>query len=208
MFLFVLLLVGTVGLTLAWSFLIPNRGSRGRRFVRGLVASVATYGAVTLLAQILVVPWGRELVGPDVEWPVGSSGRVVRDSQGRYVVPHPSSSRVQVYDANLQFERGWFVETDSGSWKVRIADGDRIEVLTARGGRRLQYGPDGTLLEQGPIAPEEYADIPTGPTITVDVGTPWVLRPFAHPFYGMGMLFLGVIALAVLDRLRPRGGGA
>jgi hypothetical protein len=109
-----------------------------------------------------------------------------------------------VYDADLRFEHGWFVETDGGAWKVRIGEGDRVEVLTARGRRTLVYGPDGTLLEQGTVDPEGYADVPTGPTVAVDVGTPWVLRPFAHPFYGAGMVALGVLALAALDRIGQR----
>jgi hypothetical protein len=201
---FVLLLIGTAGLTMAWCVFIRRRGSRGWRTLRGLAAWLVAYGVVTLFAQILVVPWGMGLIGPEIEWPIGLSSRAVRDSQGRYIVPHPSSGRVQVYDADLRFERGWFVEDDAVIGKVRVADGDRVEVFTSRDRRRLLYSPDGTLLQQDTFEPQEYKDIATGPQFAVDVGTPWLLRPFAHPLYGMGMMVLGALALAGLDRVEKR----
>jgi len=203
---FVLVLIGTVGLTMVWYLVVRPRGGRVRRVVRGLVASLATYGVVATLSQVLVVPWGKSLVAPDVEWPVGYARGAVRDSQGRYVVPHRPTGRVQVYDADLKFRRGWFIEDDAGEWKVRVADGDRVEVFTSRDRRRLLYDPDGTLLEQETFQPWDYNDIATGPQLAVDPGTPWVLRPFAHPLYGIGMLFLGAIARLAFDRVGIRTG--
>jgi hypothetical protein len=64
---FVLLMVGAIGGTMAWWLLAPGRGGRGRRIVRGLVASVATYGGVALVVPMVVLSGWRGLIGPDVE---------------------------------------------------------------------------------------------------------------------------------------------
>jgi hypothetical protein len=208
MLLFVLLLVGTVGLTMAGSLLMPGREGRGRRAVRGLFASLATYGGVALVTGLVVNSGGQGLIGPEVEWPVGHATDVARDPTGRYVVPHRQAERVQVYDAAGRFERGFFVETGGGVWKVRAADGDRIEVFTRRNGRRAVYDWDGALVEQGSLDSQEYADIPTGPPLAMDPGTPWPLRPFAHPFNALALMFLGALGLSALDRVWPRAKAA
>jgi hypothetical protein len=185
------------------SLFVRLRESPRRHVWRVLCTLVLIYGGLGFFGQALAAAGGLSFLNPSVEWPVGFASGVVRDSGGRYIVPH-WSGRVQVYDTEGRFQRGWFIDAAGGSFKVRVADADRIEVFTARGRKRFLFAPDGTLLQQDSYSPETYAEVSTGPTVAMFFDTPWLLWPFAHPLIGWGVTLLGILGLASLH-VRRRG---
>ena len=52
------------------------------------------------------------------EWPAGNVHGIARTPEGNIVVPLFTSARVQLYDSNLHFIRGWHVETGGKSFTV------------------------------------------------------------------------------------------
>ena len=120
------------------------------------------------------------------EWPVGHTSGVVRLADGRYVVPHAPTNRVQVYDANLRFLRGWRVPAGGGTFTLRIAPDQNINVYIARGQSHLVYDADGRLLSQSPFDSRSTPRMLNQPNeaITMTVPTHWWLWPLTGPFYG------------------------
>jgi MFS family permease len=179
----------------------PPRERSARRLLRALCVCLTVYGALAFFGQMLSAIAGPWLPGDSWEWPMGYVGGVVTDSAGRYIAPHCPSGRIQVYDRDRKFVRGWFVDAGGGIFKLRVIEDDKIEVFTARRQRRFLFAPDGTLLERGTYGTEVlWDDLPSGPSSAMVFDTPWVLWPFSHPFIAWALMFIGLVALIALDR--------
>ncbi len=178
--------------------------SRGRRRLRWLSIALVLYGGVAFFGQALAALGGLSFLSASTEWPVGWAEGVVTDTEGRSIVPHPSSGRVQVYDADGRFLRGWFVPASGGDFKVDVTGQNQVEVFTARGRERLLYTIDGDLLHRGTYAPRSYGDVGPGAPTVRQFRTPWFLRPFAHPGIAWGVAVVGVLGLASVHLRKPR----
>jgi hypothetical protein len=174
--------------------------SAGRRLLETAFTLLAMYGAFAFFAQALSSCGGLWFLGPSIEWPVGYSLSVIRDSHGQFIVPIASAGRVQVYDARGRFLRGWFIDTGGGTLKLDLTADDRIGVFTARGRRHLVFSSDGTLLEQNSYAPQSFSDLPESPSLARTFSTPWLLWPFSSPFIAWGLLVVGLLGMRCVDR--------
>jgi hypothetical protein len=180
----------------------PGEG-RARRAASIACLCLVLYGFGAFLAQGLAATRTFDAFGPGFEWPIGLVG-AVRDSHGRYVAAHKPTDRIQIYDADGRFVRGWSVDASAGAFKLRVTPDDRIEVVTARGQKRLSYSPDGELIQEGQYNPGEYAAFENAPTEWKTFGTPWVLWPFTHPVFGWSVGMVGGLGLGLLERARRR----
>ena len=52
------------------------------------------------------------------QWPAGYAIGVMRMPDGKYVVPLVPSGRVQLYDSQWRFLRGWHIDANAGDIKV------------------------------------------------------------------------------------------
>lgn len=68
-----------------------------------------------------------------IQWPAGDRDGVMRTPDGIYVVPLVWVGRVQLYDQQWRFLRGWHVDANAGFFKVECPPGGTIEVFAARG---------------------------------------------------------------------------
>ncbi len=87
-------------------------------------------------------PFGPPLVSP--------AGLAI-DRDGR-VYAGTDVDRIHVYDADGRFLRGWYLDADAGPVRIRIDDGDRVEIATATSGRLHVFDRDGQLLRTEPDA--------------------------------------------------------
>jgi hypothetical protein len=205
LFIILVLIIGGTFIAGAAAALLAGLRERGlRRVLWLLCASLILYGGVAFFGQALSATGGLSFLGPSFEWPMGYVRGVVRDSAGRYIAIHGPAGRIQVYDNQGRFVRGWFVRTCGGSAKLRVIDNDYVEVFTAVRQRRFLFSPDGTLLQEGTYAPKSYDDLPFGPAIAMTFDTPWALSPFTHPLIAWGMVFLGMLGLLALDRTKRK----
>jgi hypothetical protein len=116
-----------------------------------------------------------------------------------------ASSRIQVYDREGKFLRGWSVPASGGAFKLHVTKDDNLEVFTARGDRRLVFAADGTLLVEGQYRGEDYDRLPTGPDCQFNHTAAWYLLPLAHPFLAMlpGVAgFVGIVFLFHINNAR------
>lgn len=87
-------------------------------------------------------PFGPPLVAP--------AGLAI-DRDGR-VYAGTDVDRIHVYGADGRFLRGWYLDADAGPVRIRIDDGDRVEIATAASGRLHVFDRDGQLLRSEPDA--------------------------------------------------------
>lgn len=161
------------------------------------------FGGLGFFVQGLSAAGGLNWLPRSFEWPVGYATDVARTSSGGYVVPHRSSGRVQVYDAELEFVRGWPVDASAGHFDVAVDDDDRIHVMTARGDQHFTFDLQGRQLGQetfDPYSPPYAAQgesllVPTFPLF-------WIVT---HPFIAWGVAALGMAWLAVRARRQAKG---
>lgn len=126
------------------------------------------------------------------EWPSGYVRGVVQTQDGKYVVPHIPAGRVQLYDSQWHFIRGWHVDASGGDFTVASLPSGEIVVFTARGHQRLTFTENGkltlaTTLPESFVLPEpgRYIVVPTSPLL-------WI---FSSPFLSWGIALIGIVGL-------------
>ena len=151
-------------------------------------------GGIGWFGSSLSAYGGLDWLPSSFEWPVGTSDRVITMPDGEHVVPVISSGRVQVYDRNLKFLRGWAVPSYGKPFKVRTAGNDRFEALY--GTSVDTYLLNGALVRHAAGQREECTlpsygrrlCIPTSPWLLMYSGatTTWLM-------WALGMAVLGFL---------------
>jgi hypothetical protein len=129
------------------------------------------------------------------QWPVGYAIGVMRTPDGKYVVPLVPSGRVQLYDSQWRFLRGWQIDAHAGDIKVKCPANGTIEVFTARGLHHYSFTQDGNLVSSQILPTDtEYSSLHTEGTSVV-VPTSPLLWVFSSPLLSWGVGALGGIGL-------------
>jgi hypothetical protein len=140
------------------------------------------------------------------QWPAGFTNGVVRTPDGKYVVPLIPSGRVQLYDSQWRFLRGWHIDANAGAIKVECPANGTIEVFTARGLHHYSFTQDGRLISAQPLSTyAEYDSLHTEGT-SVEVPTSPLLWVLSSPFLSWGVGAIGGIGLTFVKKragLRP-----
>jgi hypothetical protein len=126
------------------------------------------------------------------EWPSGYVRGVVQTQDGKYVVPHIPAGRVQLYDAQWHFIRGWHVDASGGDFTVACLPDGEIVVFTARGHQRLSFTENGRLTLATTL-PESFVRPQPGRSIVVPTSP--LLWIFSSPFLSWGVALIGMAGL-------------
>jgi hypothetical protein len=207
---FTLFMLSPFGVFLAlfscvWLFLaglgIVRQLKRGRR-VNWLVAISGLFlmvGAGGFFATGLSAAGVINL--PDsFEWPAGYVRGVAETADGYHVVPLVPAGRLQIYDSQWHFVRGWHVDTSGGDFKVACLPNGEIAVLAARGRRRYSFNENGKLIS-GTRLPEFF--VWPQPERSVAVPTSSLLWIFSSPFLSWGIALIGMAGLWAARKFPP-----
>lgn len=199
---FSLLLEAALALCFVGAFAITLVQARTKplpkAILTGVACALAIVGAVGFFGAAISATGGLNWLPPTFEWPMGRAHGVVTLENGMHAVPHAPTGRLQLYDGQWRYIRGWRVDANGGVFRLRPAADSRIEVFTARGHNRLVYTTDGSL-----ISSEPYGNYPPEIGQTKFVPTrPW-LWVFTSPFYSWLSIAAGLIILIFFDRTRP-----
>ena len=175
----------------------------GRRFLMAVGGILLALGGFGFFGTALSAFGGLRWLPASFEWPVGSARGVVVTRDGMHVVPLTASGRIQVYDRDWRFLRGWYVDASGGVFVLRPADTNQIEVITARRQMRYVYSLDGSLLSQERYAPRSYSDFPAS-GVSAAVPTRWWLRMFTNPAWSWAVGVTGGALLFLADRTKVR----
>jgi len=126
------------------------------RAARWIGLLVLIYGGILWCAGPVLNAMRPAWASDETEFPMGSLRAVAVDSAGRVYCGSMWYGRIQVYGADGDFLRGWFVSADWGSFRLRVSQDDVLEVATARNDRLYRYDASGRLLEELPNAPRHY----------------------------------------------------
>jgi hypothetical protein len=153
-----------------------------------LVGGCSWFAYALIGEQILSVPNSFEL-------PAGYVSGVRTMADGDHVVPLQAESRVQIYDANWRFLRGWEVYGEGPMTLECFPDGTFV-VYQDKPPFQYTYAEDGELISRAPFY-EELNPLPSqGPYVEVPTsGVGWLL---SSPTASYGMLILGSIGLALV----------
>ena len=140
---------------------------------------------------------------PGFEWPIGHASGVIVTRNGDHVVPHAPSGRIQIYDRDWKFIRGWHIEAGGGAFHIRMTDDDQIEAVTARGRMRYHYSSEGALLSQEKFDSQNYPGF-SDAGVSADVPTHWWLWVFTNPFHSWLVGAVGMILLAISGKITAK----
>jgi len=182
--------------------------SRRQMSTRTLVCGIAgvalvAYGMVGFFGAMLfatgALPWRSD----DNAIPMGRVTGAVRDADGLIYCPSTPWGRIQVYDKDKRFIRGWFVEAFGGVFRIQINAQNHLEVATARGRMLYVFDREGRLLSSASYEPRSYSDFDAWRGTVIWIPTPFYLVPLTHPFYAWLVAAAGMVLLTVATR-QPR----
>ena len=167
--------------------------SNGQKLLGFTGSACVLYGAFAFFSSFILSAGDFKLQN-NQEWPIGVAHNVLVYSDGTHIVPHEPSARVQIYDANLRFLRGWHINTYGGVMKLIPGDENYFEVYTARGNERLRFDLLGNLISSENYEKGLYSKLPSvGHTLKIP--TPIYLLVFAHRFAAWALIVAGSILL-------------
>jgi len=195
----VLLIGGTFILVAAISPFVHRYPRRGMRVGAAIASSFLVVGGAGFFGPALSAAGGFNWLPVPFEWPVGQVDGVITTPDGTHVVPHTPSGRVQVYDQDWRFVRGWLVDAGGGTFKLEFSGNDRLEVITARRSLRHTYTLGGDLIASVNYSPATYSSF-TERSQRVAVPTRLWLLVFSSPFYSWVCILIGAGILLVVER--------
>jgi hypothetical protein len=176
----------------------PKAGARPNWPV-GIAGFLVLVGAVGFFGSALAAT-GVVKPPASFEWPVGHAHHVVTTPDGKYVVGLEPSGRIQIYDPERRFLRGWQVNAEGGDFTIVVSDSGLLSVYTQRGHHLYVYTGTGELISSSSYA-GDFSSISSGRSMALP--TSLLLWPFSSPFGCWGLSVLGAVCMKVLQRGRP-----
>ena len=185
-------------------------------------------GAVGFLGGVFVGICQPTWISPATQMPLGGLGSIVVDKRGDIYCGLEFYSRIQVYDAQGRFLRGWWVDGGAGgTWRLQLTDDGLLEVEAGRRGRIHIFDGNGVLCEQSKQSESQRESVndrnqfvamdTSGGRYTIRnrilcprvvrdahneqstiIATPWYLWPIMGPLPAWGFFMCGLVALGIL----------
>jgi hypothetical protein len=170
----------------------------GVRRIFGILLSgtIICWGALAHIS-----PFYEPFIPAMIEWPVGCSGDIVQLPDGGKVVLHTRSRRIQIYDRQWHFVRGWRIADDNPGkfFEMRLNAENSIEVqVTYPYHLLVVYALDGRLLDESSYDPQDRANVWSVKSSSREcVPTALPLWPFTNGFFSFITTNAGLIILYV-----------
>ena len=134
------------------------------------------------------------------QWPAGYANGVARTPNGIYIVPLVPSGRIQLYDSQWRFLRGWHVDANAGDFIVKSRPNGTIEAFAARGLHQYYFTESGRLIFSQTLSsdPEYYSLHREG--VSIVVPTSPLLWVFSSPFISWGVAAIGGVGLVLVKK--------
>jgi len=87
-----------------------------------------------------------DIVQPNTELPYAHLRGIVVDEQNNIYLGVQYFGRIQMYDAQGCFQKGWFIESDGGLFRLKTNDQGQLEVATARTNLHYTFDQNGNII--------------------------------------------------------------
>ena len=144
----------------------------------------------TVLSGVGALNW----LPPSFEWPIGETKGALVRADGIIVAPHMPSGRIQIYNGDLEFQRGWYVPASGGNFRLAPIGHETFHVYTIRGNKTLVYDIYGSLLSSEKFEAGIQPRLRRAREI-VEIPTPIYLKVFVHPFIPWIVGAVGILLL-------------
>jgi hypothetical protein len=119
------------------------------------------------------------------EFPLSDVQSMVVDSQGRIFVALAFYGRIQRYDSQGRFQRGWAAQSEGGPFALGLRGKDTIVTEVGRRQAQLLFDPDGRLLAERPNPRQQ--SLPTGDPVTA-IGPDGSLLELRHGLFSSSIV--------------------
>ncbi|MFP4015969.1 MAG: hypothetical protein ACLFUI_02955 [Halanaerobiales bacterium] len=158
--------------------------------ILNIIASIlVVVGAVGFLGSFLSASGGLNWLPDSFEFPIGSAKNVIK-TDDYYIVPHVPYERIQIYNHELEFEKGWNIEAEGGVFTLAPLDNKKFIVYTARGAHKYIYTTEGSLLASENYNPLLYSSLESN-GIELIIPTFPLLLVFSHPIISFIIAVIG-----------------
>ncbi len=172
-----------------------------RSMIQLVALLLALYGWIGFFGAPLAAVGGLKWLPERIEYPMGYVDEAVTDREGNYYCPSRTFGRIQVYDKNKRYLRGWFVDACGGVFRININSQDQLEVVTAAGGMHYVFDKNGKLISESCYRPKKYSDFENWKGEFVSIPTSPFLLPMTHFF---GSWAIGVFGIILLEKAITR----
>ncbi len=87
-----------------------------------------------------------KFIQSSTELPLAHLQGIVADQQGNVYIGIQFYERIQLYDTTGNFQKGWFVNTAGGSFRLKMNELNQLEVATARTNLHYIFDQDGNIV--------------------------------------------------------------
>ena len=200
-FTIVILLMLLVWIAQAVRIAFSQKNFTAKAILNFVASACLVIGATGFFGSALSATGGLNWLPESFEWPVGRAQGALAMPDGSLIVPHEPSGRIQIYNGDLSFQRGWFIDAHGGAFRLSPADGNTFYVFTARGDHKYLYDMHGSLFSRGTYPGADYSKAEHAGQV-VDIPTPFYLMVFAHPFASWLVAAIGVALLFLTGEAR------
>lgn len=172
------------------------------KFILYYIASfLLLIGAVSFFGSAIINSMGELILPNNFQWPIGKADNILVTKDKKYIVPHEETGRIQIYNRNLEFIRGWNVNASGGAFKIVLLKSNLIEVYIARENYMYVYDVEGNKISKNHYNRQYYDNIPLT-NKTLNIPTPFYLLPFTNSFLAFFFFLLGLILLIIIERVK------
>jgi hypothetical protein len=97
-------------------------------------------------------------VTSSTELPLGHICGVAVDSKGQIYCGLAFYGRIQQYDPNGLFQRGWSANASRGAFRIWVNPQDQLEVVTSRNQMRYVFDAEGNLIDSQSTTAEKFRE--------------------------------------------------
>jgi hypothetical protein len=170
-------------------------------FVFILFGFIGLWGVIGFGTQ-WIIGAGALKLPQSFNWPAGWVRGAVLDSDGNYIVPIIPVGRIQIYDSQLHFLRGWSMATGGKDFTLYAEPGQLVRMVDYRK-QQFWFSEDGTIQKEAnaevPQDEEQESSSLPAPSMQIPTAPPFLV--FASPIVAWIVAVFGCVGMAMVQKI-------